>query len=129
LIVGMSLNRILSLLVSDWDVHHGNGTEEVLIEDPNILYFSTHRYGNQFFPKTGDINTVGIGKGAGKNVNVPFYGNKVGDAEILSIFYHILLPIALEFNPQLVLVSAGFDAVKGDPLGKLCNYNKLYIQC
>jgi histone deacetylase 6 len=121
LIVGMSVYKEKSLLVSDWDVHHGNGTESLLLEDPNILFFSTHRYGNSFYPKTGDINTVGTGKGEGKIVNVPFSGGKVGDAEMLSVFYHILLPIALEFNPQLVLVSAGFDAVRGDPLGRFSN--------
>jgi hypothetical protein len=94
------------------------------------LYFSVHRYdGGDFYPGTGDLLEVGTGKGKGFTVNVPLppkggADEKIsklltfGDADYISIFTHIFMPIAYEFNPDLVIVSAGFDAVKGDPLGR-----------
>jgi acetoin utilization deacetylase AcuC-like enzyme len=107
-----SLKRIL---IVDWDVHHGNGTQNSFYEDPRVLYFSTHRYGF-FYPGTGGAREVGKGKGEGFTVNVPLStgGN---DSDYGNIFETFLKPIALEYQPELVLVSAGFDTHYDDPLG------------
>jgi histone deacetylase 6 len=106
------------VMIVDWDVHHGNGTEDILNNEPNILYFSIHRHSG-FYPGTGAVEDVGIGLSKGKIVNIPFADYKYGDGDILFVFQHLLLPIAYEFNPDLVIVSAGFDAVEGDPLGEM----------
>ena len=111
-IENFSLQRIL---IVDWDVHHGNGTQNSFYEDPRVLYFSTHRYGF-FYPGTGSATEVGKGRGEGFNVNVPL-STGAGDAEYGNIFETILKPIALEYQPQLILVSAGFDTHYDDPLG------------
>jgi acetoin utilization deacetylase AcuC-like enzyme len=103
------------VMIVDWDVHHGNGTQSSFYQDPQVLYFSTHRYGF-FYPGTGAATEVGKGKGEGFNVNVPL-STGAGDAEFGNIFEKILKPIALEYNPQLILVSAGFDTHYDDPLG------------
>jgi acetoin utilization deacetylase AcuC-like enzyme len=108
-------HSIERILIVDWDVHHGNGTQNAFYEDPQVLYFSAHRYGF-FYPGTGAANEVGRGKGEGFNINVPFSGG-FGDAEYGNIFERILKPIAQEYQPQLVLVSAGFDTHYDDPLG------------
>jgi acetoin utilization deacetylase AcuC-like enzyme len=102
------------ILIVDWDLHHGNGTQHSFEEDPTILYFSTHQY--PYYPGTGAYSEIGTGKGRGFTVNVPLTIG-FGDAEYLSIFQRLLKPIALEFNPELILVSAGFDIYIGDPLG------------
>ncbi|KAL0187209.1 hypothetical protein M9458_018879, partial [Cirrhinus mrigala] len=85
-----------------------------------VLYISLHRYEDgTFFPNSEDANydKVGQGKGRGYNVNIPWSGGKMGDPEYMAAFHHIVMPIAREFAPDLVLVSAGFDAARGDPLG------------
>uniref|UniRef100_A0A673XU27 Protein deacetylase HDAC6 n=1 Tax=Salmo trutta TaxID=8032 RepID=A0A673XU27_SALTR len=110
----------LRVLILDWDVHHGNGTQHIFEEDDSVLYISLHRYEDgTFFPTSEDAhyNRVGKGKGAGFNVNIPWNGAKMGDAEYLAAFHSVVMPIAREFDPGLVLVSAGFDAARGDPLG------------
>jgi len=107
-----SLQRVL---IVDWDVHHGNGTQNSFYEDPKALYFSTHRYGF-FYPGTGAATEAGTGKGVGFNVNVPL-STGASDAEYGIIFEKILKPIAFEYQPQLILVSAGFDVHYDDPLG------------
>jgi acetoin utilization deacetylase AcuC-like enzyme len=107
---------IQRILIVDWDLHHGNGTQHSLEHDPSILYFSTHQY--PFYPGTGSFREAGKGKGEGFTVNVPLSGG-YGDGEYLSIFEKILRPIALEFMPELVLVSAGFDIHEYDPLGRM----------
>lgn len=106
-----SLQRIL---IVDWDVHHGNGTQNSFYEDPRALYFSTHRWG--FYPGTGAATDVGRGRGEGFTVNVPLSPG-TGDAEYGILFEKLLKPIALEYQPQLILVSAGFDTHYNDPLG------------
>jgi acetoin utilization deacetylase AcuC-like enzyme len=111
-IKNFSLKKIL---IADWDVHHGNGTQNAFYEDPRVLYFSTHRYGF-FYPGTGAATEVGKGRGEGFNVNVPL-STGGSDADYGNIFEKILKPIALEYQPQLVLVSAGFDTHHDDPLG------------
>lgn len=103
------------VLIVDWDVHHGNGTQNSFYEDSKVLYFSTHRYGF-FYPGTGSAQESGKGKGLGFTVNVPL-STGVGDAEYGNIFEKFLKPIALEYQPQLILVSAGFDTHYDDPLG------------
>src|SRR4030043_1410773 len=103
------------VLIVDWDVHHGNGTQNSFYEDPQVLYFSTHRYGF-FYPGTGGAKEVGKGKGEGFTVNVPL-STRCDDADYGNIFQKILKPIALEYQPQLILVSAGFDTHYDDPLG------------
>jgi acetoin utilization deacetylase AcuC-like enzyme len=103
------------ILIVDWDVHHGNGTQHSFYTDPRVLYVSTHRSGF-FYPGTGRATDVGKGTGEGFNVNIPFSGGE-GDREFEMVFEKILTPIALEYRPQLVLVSAGFDIHYDDPLG------------
>ena len=102
------------VLVVDWDLHHGNGTQHSFEEDPDVLYFSTHQF--PFYPGTGAAGEVGRGAGRGRTVNVPWPAG-MGDAEYLAAFDRVLLPIAGAFEPQLVLVSCGFDAAAGDLLG------------
>ncbi|XP_044580069.1 histone deacetylase 6 isoform X2 [Cotesia glomerata] len=108
------------VLILDWDVHHGNGTQAIFEEDPQVLYISIHRYDNgSFFPSSeqANYNVVGRGKGEGFNVNIPWNRKKMGDTEYIAAFQQIIIPIAYQFNPELILVSAGFDACVGDPLG------------
>uniref|UniRef100_A0A8C7YDM4 Histone deacetylase 10 n=1 Tax=Oryzias sinensis TaxID=183150 RepID=A0A8C7YDM4_9TELE len=111
------------ILIVDWDIHHGQGVQYCFEDDPSVLYFSWHRYEHQkFWPnlKDSDYDIVGKGEGAGFNINVPW--NKVGmeNSDYLSVFCHLLLPIAYEFCPDLVLVCAGFDSAIGDPEGEMC---------
>ncbi|XP_006865396.1 PREDICTED: histone deacetylase 7 isoform X2 [Chrysochloris asiatica] len=111
------------ILIVDWDVHHGNGTQQSFYQDPSVLYISLHRYDDgNFFPGSGAVNEVGAGSGEGFNVNVAWTGGldpPMGDPEYLAAFRTIVMPIAREFSPDLVLVSAGFDAAEGHlpPLG------------
>jgi len=102
------------VLIVDWDVHHGNGTQHSFWDDPSVLYFSTHQ--SPFYPGTGAAEEAGGGKGRGFNVNVPWPAG-MGDADFLAAFDRLLLPVARGFSPELVLVSAGFDAAAGDLLG------------
>ena len=102
------------VLIVDWDVHHGNGTQASFEEDPDVLYFSTHQF--PFYPGTGAIAEVGRGTARGRTVNVPWPAG-MGDAEYLAAFDRVLLPIARVFQPEIVLVSCGFDAAAGDLLG------------
>ena len=104
------------ILIADWDVHHGNGTQDVFFEDPSVLYFSTHQY--PYYPGTGWIDEVGKGEGEGFTVNVPLPAG-VDDAGYLYALNNILVPIAMDFRPEFVLVSAGFDAHVADPLASM----------
>uniref|UniRef100_A0A3P8U9A2 Protein deacetylase HDAC6 n=1 Tax=Amphiprion percula TaxID=161767 RepID=A0A3P8U9A2_AMPPE len=116
----ISHDPLLRVLILDWDVHHGNGTQHMFEDNDSILYISLHRYDNAtFFPSSEDaaVDRVGVAKGEGFNVNVAWSGGRMGDSDYLAAFHHIVMPIATEFNPSLVLVSAGFDAARGDPLG------------
>jgi histone deacetylase 6 len=105
---------VARVLIVDWDLHHGNGTQHSFEEDPDVLYFSTHQY--PFYPGTGSIGEVGRGAARGRTVNVPWPAG-MGDAEHLAAFDRILLPLARRFEPGLVRVSGGFDAAAGDLLG------------
>ncbi len=109
---------VARVLIVDWDVHHGDGTQAIFWEDPAVLYASLHRYGGGFFPGTGAANEVGAeGAAAGRTLNVPWRREGMGDAEYLAAFDHVLMPVARDFAPDLILVSAGFDAAAGDAVG------------
>ncbi|XP_072620584.1 histone deacetylase 9 isoform X11 [Vulpes vulpes] len=115
--------NISKILIVDLDVHHGNGTQQAFYADPSILYISLHRYdeGN-FFPGSGAPNEVGTGLGEGYNINIAWTGGldpPMGDIEYLEAFRTVVTPVAKEFDPDMVLVSAGFDALEGHapPLG------------
>ncbi|MFH0845027.1 MAG: histone deacetylase [Pseudomonadota bacterium] len=105
---------IHKILIVDWDLHHGNGTQHSFEEDPSILYFSTHQY--PYYPGSGSFNELGTGKGKGFTLNVPL-STGYGDGDFISLFEEILKPVAIEFGPEMILVSAGFDIYMGDPLG------------
>ncbi|KAB2089759.1 hypothetical protein ES319_A03G082400v1 [Gossypium barbadense] len=113
----LGINKIL---IVDWDVHHGNGTQKAFWSDPRVLFFSVHRHEfGSFYPANFDgfYTMVGEGPGAGYNINVPWENGRCGDADYLAVWDHVLVPVAKEFNPDIILVSAGFDAAVGDPLG------------
>jgi acetoin utilization deacetylase AcuC-like enzyme len=103
------------VLIVDWDVHHGNGTQDIFYSDGSVLFFSTHQ--SPWYPGTGDAAETGEGAGAGATINCPFPAG-AGATEILGAFRDRLLPAAAKFRPDLVLVSAGFDSRAGDPLGR-----------
>ncbi|XP_058107920.1 histone deacetylase 15 isoform X2 [Magnolia sinica] len=106
------------VLIVDWDVHHGNGTQEIFDGNRSVLYISLHRHDyGLFYPGTGAANEVGIMGAEGYSVNVPWKRGGVGDDDYIFAFQHVVLPIALEFDPDLTIISAGFDAARGDPLG------------
>jgi acetoin utilization deacetylase AcuC-like enzyme len=104
------------VLIVDWDVHHGNGTQAAFYDDPRVLFFSIHERGH--YPGTGAVTEVGRGDGAGYTVNVPLHAG-ASDGAVFMAFESLLVPLARVFKPQLVLVSAGYDAQEGDPLGDL----------
>uniref|UniRef100_A0A672KGW4 Histone deacetylase 7b n=1 Tax=Sinocyclocheilus grahami TaxID=75366 RepID=A0A672KGW4_SINGR len=110
---------LLPISFPSTDVHHGNGTEEIFYTDPSVLYISLHRYDNgSFFLGNGQPTRVGSDRGKGYNVNVAWSGGlnpPMGDAEYLAAFRTVVMPIAHEFSPDVVLVSAGFDAAEGHP--------------
>uniref|UniRef100_A0A8C6HS33 Histone deacetylase 10 n=1 Tax=Mus spicilegus TaxID=10103 RepID=A0A8C6HS33_MUSSI len=110
------------ILIVDWDVHHGQGIQYIFNDDPSVLYFSWHRYEHgsfwPFLPES-DADAVGQGQGQGFTVNLPWNQVGMGNADYLAAFLHVLLPLAFEFDPELVLVSAGFDSAIGDPEGQM----------
>ncbi|KAK2047358.1 histone deacetylase domain-containing protein [Colletotrichum somersetense] len=114
------------VLILDWDVHHGNGIQNIFYDDPNVLYISLHVYQNGiFYPgkpdnqeiPDGGIEHCGTGPGLGKNINIGWHDQGMGDGEYMAAFQKIIMPIANEFSPDLVVISAGFDAAAGDELG------------
>ncbi len=107
-------HKIQRVLIVDWDLHHGNGTQHSFEGRPDVLYFSTHQ--SPYYPGTGYVNEIGNGAGKGFTVNVPLAPGP-GDGEFTTIFEEILEPIALAYKPDLVFVSAGFDIYYEDPLG------------
>ncbi|KAH9325570.1 hypothetical protein KI387_005748, partial [Taxus chinensis] len=106
------------VLIVDWDVHHGNGTQEIFDSDKSVLYISLHRHeGGRFYPGSGAASEVGSSGGEGYSVNIPWKRGGVGDNDYNFAFQHAVLPIANQFAPDFTIISAGFDAAKGDPLG------------
>ncbi len=104
------------VLIVDFDVHHGNGTQDVFYDDPTVLFFSTHQY--PYYPGTGAADEMGVELGYGTTINVPF-PTLVGDQGYLEAFQRILAPAAREFRPELILLSAGYDAHWLDPLASM----------
>ncbi|KAJ1062187.1 hypothetical protein K5549_008529 [Capra hircus] len=110
------------ILIVDWDIHHGQGIQYIFEDDPSVLYFSWHRYEHgHFWPclRESDADAVGRGRGLGFTVNLPWNQVGMGNADYVAAFLHVLLPLAFEFDPELVLVSAGFDSAIGDPEGQM----------
>jgi len=103
------------ILIVDWDIHHGNGTQEIFHSDPTVFYFSTHQW--PFYPGTGMAADRGTGEGKGFTLNCPFASGS-GRAEIVGAFRERLLPAMKTFKPEFVMISAGFDARAGDPIGQ-----------
>ena len=102
------------ILIMDWDVHHGNGTQAAFYDDPTVLFISTHQF--PFYPGSGAVNETGVGAGEGLTLNVPLPAGCT-DAEYLQVFQDIVVPAAEKFQPDWILVSAGFDPHRRDPLG------------
>jgi len=104
------------VLIVDWDVHHGNGTQHSFEDDPSVLFFSTHQYPH--YPGTGGGTERGTGAGEGFTINVPMEAGE-GDEEYQDVFRKVLVPAADEFKPEFVIISAGFDAHRDDPLASM----------
>lgn len=109
----LGLERIL---IVDWDLHHGNGTQHAFYDTDQVLFFSTHQY--PYFPGSGAVEETGRGRGAGYTINVPLPGGQ-DDPAFARIFNELLVPLAEAYRPELILVSAGFDTYAGDPLGTM----------
>lgn len=112
------INRygLKKILIVDWDIHHGNGTQHSFYDRSDVLYFSTHQF--PYYPGTGNFSETGSGAGEGYTVNVPLPGGQ-DEGEYTAIFQNILRPVALEYKPEIALVSAGFDIYYKDPLGTM----------
>lgn len=112
-------------MIMDWDVHHGNGTQDIFYEDPTVLYFSTHQM--PLYPGTGYIEEIGKGEGKGYTVNLPLLAETSGN-NYEKIFDDLFFPLAKEFKPEIILVSAGQDAHFSDPIANLQFTNNNYIK-
>jgi acetoin utilization deacetylase AcuC-like enzyme len=104
------------VFIIDWDLHHGNGIQHIFERDPSIFYFSIHQY--PLFPGTGHFTETGTGAGEGYTMNIPL-PRGFGDGEFIAIFNKLLRPIIKSYAPDMLLVSAGFDAHRLDPMGKM----------
>jgi acetoin utilization deacetylase AcuC-like enzyme len=102
------------IMIMDWDVHHGNGTQDSFYEDPSVLFISTHQF--PYYPGTGAFTEVGLNAGEGYTLNIPLPAG-CGNAEYMRVFYDVVKPAAKKFEPEWILVSAGFDPHRRDPLG------------
>ena len=111
-----TLGKVERVMIVDYDVHHGNGTQDMFYDDDSVLFVSTHQY--PFYPGSGAINETGRGKGRGYTLNIPL-GRGHGDGNYARIFAEIIWPAARRFQPDLILVSAGFDAHWVDPLASM----------
>ncbi|PJZ68032.1 histone deacetylase [Leptospira perolatii] len=117
--IALSANFLLSqgvkrIYILDWDVHHGNGTQEIFYRSPDVFFTSIHRY--PFYPGTGSKSETGEGDGTGTTLNLPMSGGS-SDSQYLNCFKNTIIPSILEFHPEFILISAGFDAHREDPLG------------
>lgn len=104
------------VLIVDWDLHHGNGTQNCFYHEKECLYFSTHQY--PYYPGSGALEQAGAGEGEGFTINVPLYAG-AGDDVYASVFNVLLKPVAMSYKPDIILVSAGFDIYRNDPLGAM----------
>ena len=109
----MGLSRVM---VVDWDLHHGNGTQHVFERDPTVFFFSSHQFPH--YPNTGHATETGLGPGEGNTMNVPLMKG-CGDGEFISIYQRLCMPVARAFKPELILVSAGLDIHADDSLGAM----------
>ncbi|NTV12873.1 MAG: histone deacetylase [Desulfobulbaceae bacterium] len=109
----LGLKRIM---IVDWDLHHGNGSQNSFYQTEQVLYFSTHMY--PYYPGSGALQELGSGRGEGYNVNVPLSGG-MNDLAYATIFNEVLAPIARQYQPEMIMVSAGYDIYYGDPLGTM----------
>ena len=114
----LALNRLgcSRVMIIDWDLHHGNGTQHSFYHDPRVLYCSTHQY--PYYPGSGGMEETGASKGEGFTVNVPL-GPGAGDMDFAAVFSQVFIPIGAAFKPDVIIVSAGFDIFRGDPLGSM----------
>ena len=119
----MKVYNVERILILDWDVHHGNGTQVMFYHDPRVLFFSTHQ--SPAYPGTGSFKEVGAGKGEGYTVNVPLPPGS-GDADYEYIFQELLKPLCDQFKPQLIMVSSGHDAHENDPLAGMALSSQAY---
>ncbi|KAK4515026.1 uncharacterized protein ATC70_002635 [Mucor velutinosus] len=114
-------SKIKRAVVIDWDIHHGNGTQKIFYDNQNVLYISVHRWDHgKFYPFSGAPSECGEYEGIGKNVNIAFSESNrkpkpMGDTEFAAAFYHFVIPIVKQFGPDMIFVSAGFDAAEGHP--------------
>jgi len=108
--------KLERILIIDFDVHHGNGTQEAFYDSPQVMYTSTHQY--PFYPGSGDIEETGGGAAEGTTINIPLSAG-CGDSEYLKVFEQIIVPAGRRFKPRLILVSAGYDLHWADPLAMM----------
>ncbi len=118
-------HNLKRILVVDWDVHHGNGTQDLFYADPSVFFFSIHQF--PFYPGTGSRAETGIGPGAGYTLNAPMQAG-CGDDEYLRVFEDVLAPRVTAFRPEFILISAGFDAHRADPLAGMNLSEKGYAR-
>ncbi|KAG2446907.1 hypothetical protein HYH02_008063 [Chlamydomonas schloesseri] len=108
---------VKKVAIVDWDVHHGNGIQDLLYDEPRALFISLHRYGRGFYPGTGGLRELGRGPGTGFNVNVPWTSDSKTDADYQAAFHMVVEPLLRDFGPELLVVAAGFDASADDLIG------------
>lgn len=109
--------RVSRILIVDWDAHHGNGLQDIFYESNSVLYISLHQ--SPLYPGTGAIERTGKGKGQGFTINIPFPSG-TGESSYLCAFEEIILPVASQFQPEMIMVAAGYDSHREDPLASLC---------
>ena len=110
------VKNIQKIFIFDWDVHHGNGTQHSFYKDSSVYYSSIHQY--PFYPGTGSVDETGTGDGLGSNLNLPMRAYSC-DADYINAIEHKLIPVIQKFNPDLIIISAGFDAHENDPLAQI----------
>ena len=110
------VKNIQKIFIFDWDVHHGNGTQHSFYKDSSIYYSSIHQY--PFYPGTGGVDETGTGDGLGSNLNLPMQAYSC-DADYINAIEHKLIPVIQKYNPDLIIISAGFDAHENDPLAQI----------
>ncbi|CDW52926.1 histone deacetylase 4 [Trichuris trichiura] len=107
-------SNVKKIAIVDWDVHHGKGLQQIFEADPRVLYLSLHRHDHGlFYPGSGAADEIGRDEGVGYTVNIPWYGDSMGDAEYLAAFRYVVLPVLDQFQPDFIIVAAGFDAADG----------------
>jgi acetoin utilization deacetylase AcuC-like enzyme len=119
----LATQGVQRVAIVDWDVHHGNGTEKTFLEENRVLFISVHQFPH--YPGSGDAAVTGRGKGDGYTLNIPL-GAGAGDADFRAAFEHKVIPALNAFQPEIILISAGFDAHADDPLSETCASSGLF---